>query len=263
MVTSYKDIIWRIFFVEQLTEQLTAQEAIVLVATCSETWHAMKIHLAALAFAITRPNLRTMGPPLSVKSWSRLWRMCAASVNHQGISVGFWTRAEKVVWCRDHIRNRRGRELKFSEDHPFLDQMLKYIWEHHFHGNVDLHQVEISAILMLGAKVVQTRVEDITCHALVVLANNELAWICTRHINYLASRGKVWIHEDLVSLLTMVPASWAVHGESLWATCNPFPAALERRQHPFSFEGAHFDVVKHAARTSSAGVARLFQQTNF
>ena len=210
MVASYSDIIWATVFVEQLT----AQEAIVLLASCSLAWRTMKAYLAPLAFAITRPKPRTKGPPLSVKSWSRLWQMCAASVNHHGLSAGFWARAEKVVSTRIlsgyEIYNRR--EIRFNRNHPFLDNSLKYIMEYHFPEGFDLHQVQISAILMLGARIErpEAQILDEKCHALVVLANNLLAWICTSHINYQASSGKVWFHEDLDSLLLMVPAAWTL-----------------------------------------------------
>ena len=70
--------------------------------------------------------------------------------------------------------------------------------EYYFPEGFDLHQVQISAILMLGARIERSEAQivDEKCHALVVLANNLIAWICTRHINYQACGGKVWFHED-------------------------------------------------------------------
>ena len=250
MVASYSDIIWATFFVEQLT----AQEAIVVLASCSQAWRAMKAYLAPLAFAITRPKARIMGPPLTVKSWSRLWRMCAAHVFHHGLSVGLWARAEQVVCARNVIRDyfptADGNEIRFSESHPFLDNSLKS------------NEIRVSAILMLGACLVspEAKFGDIHCYALIVLANNQLGWICTRHISNQGCARKLWIDNDLDSLLTMVPASLSVRGVSLWANCNPFPRSLKRRRHPFSFQGAQFDVAEHPAK-EFAGVARLLRQT--
>lgn len=226
--------------------ELDIEDAQALRAACRSLRSAVEPHLAALAFALTRSWREVC--PFTLRSWTQIWHMCAASVRAAGLHPGLWAHSARPwAWSRSW-----GERVQESAASTYVRDALNRVCTRQHpdvhvvpDGSFDPDEQHIAAILF-----VSERAEEPSCHVLLALSDERLAWVFFEHdAGREGGEGYVWTASELNCLLLRSRIRWA---ETRAGRLNVIAPELE---FPDS------DHVQHPSPSSSIGLQGLLNRT--